>query len=171
MSRLKVPDAACTNQVFMPTEVQVWNSCPWVQLCTACADGILWLWGVTLSTPVVVTAPGFVQERELAFVPSRLRHILRGVDAFGSFHGLSSFWHVTLGCALQFQGPSWDLFDENMDAPSSKHGSSELNVSPQALSMICREKKALLACALCHPPVGISQRGQRVALSKCWFLL
>lgn len=38
MNRLKVPDAACTGQVFMQTEVQVWNSCTWVQLCTACAD-------------------------------------------------------------------------------------------------------------------------------------
>lgn len=111
-----------------------------------------------------MTAPGFVQERELTFVPSRLRHILRGVDVFGSFNGLSSFWHMTLGCTSQFQGPSWDPFDENMDAPSSKHGCSELNMSPQAPSMICREKKVLLGCASCHPPLGIFKRGQRVDL-------
>lgn len=112
----------------------------------------------------VMIAPGFVQERELTFVPSCLRHILGGVDVFGSFHGLSSFWHMTLGCTLQFQGPSWDPFDENMNAPGSKHGCSELNMSPQAPSMICREKKALLGCALCHPPVDIFKRGQSVAL-------
>lgn len=100
---------------------------------------------------MVVTAPGFVQERELTCVPSHLRHILRAVDVFGSFHGLSSFWHMTLGCTSQFQGPSWDPFDEDMDAPGSKHGCSEMNMSPQAPSMVYRDKLgALLGCALCH---------------------
>lgn len=111
-----------------------------------------------------MTAPGFVQERELTFVPSHLRHILRAVDVCEFFHGLSSFWHMTVGCMSQFQGPSWDAFDENMAAPSSKPGCSELNTSPQALSMICREKKALLGCALCHPPVGVFKIGQSCTL-------
>lgn len=127
---------------------------------------MLWPWGVTLNAPVVMAAPGFVQERELTFVPSHLRHILRAVDVFGSFHGLSTFWHMTVGCMSQFQDPSWDPFDENMDAPSSKHSCSELNMSPQAPSMSCREGKALLGCALYHPPVGVFKIGQRVALLK-----
>lgn len=164
MDRLKLPDAACTDQVFTQTEVQVGNSRSWVRLCTASAYVDVVAVRGNFSAPVVMAAPGFVQERELAFASSHLRHILRAVDVFGSFHGLSSFWHMTLECVSQFQGPSWDPFNENMDAPSSKHGCSELNMSPQPPSMICREKKSLLRCALCHPPVGIFKIGQRVAL-------
>lgn len=135
-----------------------------MQLCTACADVNVVAVRSNLSAPVVMAAPSFVQERELTFVSSHFRHILRAVDVFGSFHGLSSFWHMTPRCMLQFQGPSWDPFNENMDASSSKYSCSELNMSPQAPSMVCREKKSLLGCALCHPPVGNFKIGQRVAL-------
>lgn len=173
MNRFKIPDAACTSQAFSHKvkfrfEIPALE-CSWAQHVQM---WMLWLWGVMLSAPVVMTAPGFVQERELTCVPSHFKHILIALDVFGSFHGLSSLWHITLECMSQFQGPWWDPFDENKDAPSSKHSCSELNMSPQAPSMVCKGKlEALLGCALCLPPVCIFKIGQSCTLKMLIILV
>lgn len=116
-----------------------------------------------LSAPVVMAAPAFLQEMDFCPIPPQA-HPQRCGYFWVVPWSFFSFWHMTLGCMSRFQGPSWDPFAEKMGAPSSKHGCSELNLSPQAANMIFREKKALLGCALCHPPVGIFKIGQSVAL-------